>query len=217
VKRTQGRIFPRCGESLTIAIGPIASVGEPGEHGKRAVHPIYPAFVTKLLEQGHRVLLFATNAPDRRSLMDLQRCLRPDTLARHGARLHVADGHRLEGLLTDLSVADCVVASRLHGIVLAHALGLPVLALANDRAAVAHMNELRQLHHCLELDGLGAGDLLTAFSALSRRLTESAAVIYGASELARRAVVAHYDHVLRGISHELAPLVLVRPRNVPAH
>jgi polysaccharide pyruvyl transferase WcaK-like protein len=156
---------------------------------------VYAAFVTWLAEQGHTVVLFATDAADRGAVNDLQHRLRPDTLAKYGMRIQHAYVDTVHGLVDELSRMDCVVASRLHTVILTHVLGLPVLAIAHDRKVLAHMNDLRQLRHCVEIEELETAELERGFADLNAWLPEAAATIYAATELCRRSVVAQYEHV----------------------
>ncbi|MGH7468918.1 MAG: polysaccharide pyruvyl transferase family protein [Longimicrobiales bacterium] len=188
--RAQGRTFPRPGQALTVAFAPVSrDKHSPG---------LNAAFVAWLLEQGHTVLLFRTEQRDLRAMDEVRYGLRPDTLARFGSHLRQVAPQTVNELVNELASVDCVVASRLHGVAIAHALGLPVLALAPDRAAAAHMSDLRQLNHCLEQQAMEIADLTRGFGMLAHGLSESAAAIFAATELSRRQVAAQYARVFNG-------------------
>ena len=94
-----------------------------------------------------------------------------------------------------LATFDAVVAARFHGVLLAHVVGCPVLAVSHERKVATLMSELGHDAYCApidELDPAAAGAALTEL--LARRDALAAQIRELAAEYRRR-VDAQYDAV----------------------
>jgi polysaccharide pyruvyl transferase WcaK-like protein len=129
------------------------------------------AFVSSITSRGLRVLLYTTGGMDRAAVAELvTRVLelpatRPDLI-------EVADTSTVNRLLDALAMCDLVVASRLHGVILAHRLALPTLAISFDRKVQAHMSDVAQPEFCLDILRFNRDDLLASFDELARRVPQ---------------------------------------------
>jgi polysaccharide pyruvyl transferase WcaK-like protein len=63
-----------------------------------------------------------------------------------------------------------VIASRLHGLILAHLLAKPTLAISYDRKVRTHMKAMGQERFCLDLCDCTSSQLWDQFTALASEL-----------------------------------------------
>jgi polysaccharide pyruvyl transferase WcaK-like protein len=127
----------------------------------------------RLLLRGDRVTLFTTAVePD--AVRDTVTAIGPlPEPAR--ARLGFADTPDLESLFRALDSVHLVVAARLHGTLLAHVSGRPVLAVAHERKVRAHMEQMGHSAYCIDIQQFDADEglrLLDGMSAERRALGE---------------------------------------------
>jgi polysaccharide pyruvyl transferase WcaK-like protein len=71
-------------------------------------------------------------------------------------------------LLKKIAVADMVVASRLHSIILSHVLNKPTLAISWDRKVQAHMQDFDQSRYMIDIHSLNGDILKEKFDELER-------------------------------------------------
>ncbi len=107
-------------------------------------------FISKRLVEGHEIILFATDAPDR-EVSDL--ILRQLEAQKH-SRLTVVPVFSVRELLNQMSGFDFVIGSRLHGIILAHLCSIPTIAISYDRKVDQHMLEMEQERFCADIHAL---------------------------------------------------------------
>jgi polysaccharide pyruvyl transferase WcaK-like protein len=94
-----------------------------------------------------------------------------------------------------LASCDAVVAARFHGVLLAHVVGCPVIAVSHERKVATLMSELGHDAYCAPIDELDPaaasarlGDVLADRDAISAHIREVAADH-------RRRVDAQFDRV----------------------
>jgi hypothetical protein len=97
--------------------------------------------------------------------------------------------------LKGISRADLTVASRLHGVILSHLNGTPVLALSFDPKVDAHMSAVGQQDYCLNIDRLQFDVLVKRFNALKIRRENEAAHIRRRGLAFRRHLDTQYDRI----------------------
>jgi polysaccharide pyruvyl transferase WcaK-like protein len=156
------------------------------------------AFVAWLLSRGYEVVLFASSGSDRPVAAALLQAV--TAAAPHGTealRIRRASDDTLSDLLAELDRVDLVVASRLHGVVLAHLLGKPVVAVSFDRKVATHMASMGQQPYCLDIHEVGSDALQETFGRLEHTATAERARLEGTVAECRRAVEAQYDTVVR--------------------
>ncbi len=154
-------------------------------------------FVAWLVAQRHQVVLFATGGVDHLIIHDLLgRLAACSAEGKSPAEVRVAKDDTLKELLVELESVDAVVASRLHGLVLAHVLGKPAIALSFDRKVAAHMQEIGMEQYCLDLQTVNGTKLAEAFTRLEREAVHVWAVLDDARRTMRQALDAQYDAVI---------------------
>lgn len=169
------------GNRLLIAVSPIAFCDPrswPVSDGAR-----YSRYLTELAAflkwaaiAGHKLMLFATDGCDIDSMGDLVRILSSESIDPSQMQILASPpSQTTEELLKDIASADIVIASRLHGVMLSHLIGKPVIALSFDRKVDAHMIEIGQQDYCMNIDTFTLQTLVERFTDLNEaRETELA-------------------------------------------
>jgi len=188
--------------SPIVAIGPI-SYGDPENWPtpNPAVHQFYienlTTFAHWLIGRGYRILLFVSSGADRAAAGTLRERLQerygPDVLR----RVLEPPVTRVHEMLEEISKADLVVASRLHGVLLSHLLRKPVLAISWDRKVGAHMDDLGQAPYCVNIAQADFQLLCDTFAVLERNALQVREHIDAYIHSIRPLIDAQYDRLLQ--------------------
>jgi polysaccharide pyruvyl transferase WcaK-like protein len=150
-----------------------------------------------LLVAGHEVVLFSTDGPDKVSVAELQAEVGPSLSPEQRARLRAPEITGVARLLEILGSVEVVVSARFHGVLLAHVVGRPALAIAHERKVSTLMDEMGQSRFCTPIDAFDAaragqslGELLATRATLAADIRTRVAVY-------RRQVDEQYDQLLR--------------------
>jgi polysaccharide pyruvyl transferase WcaK-like protein len=148
-------------------------------------------FTRHLAAAGRRVVLFSTDGPDRLVMEDVwTSARRPDLVER-------ARTESLSDLFAALAQIDVVIASRLHGVILAQLAGCPVVALSYDWKVAKHMEDIGQSAYCQDIDEFDIPSLSGAVARLERQPdTERTSVEQRLDEFRSR-VRRQFEQVLR--------------------
>jgi polysaccharide pyruvyl transferase WcaK-like protein len=122
--------------------------------------------VSWLCERGHRVSLFTTETSDERCVGRIVEAL-PDRGAVRSGALSTSAPRSVAELVPAIARTDVVFATRLHGVILAHRLGVPAIAVSYDRKVDAHMALAGQEEYCLPIRGLTSAALVERFERLA--------------------------------------------------
>lgn len=164
---------------LVIGISPIIYLSSHGWPQREAAAyerylDLLGDFTASVLEAGQTVVLFTSAQMDQSAVKDLQARLSQNPMSKSwGSRLRQVDQASVDNQLEEIRKMDLVVASRLHGIILSHLLGKPVLAISYDRKVEAHMASMAQERFCLNLRESTPAQLWCGFTNLA---LQSAAV-----------------------------------------
>jgi polysaccharide pyruvyl transferase WcaK-like protein len=155
-------------ETRTVALSPISYLNP-------ACWPIgdadgYPAYVERattlaclLRDAGFRVLLCTSDGPDRAALADvLERieAVSPGSLG--SGEIASRDTPTNESLFACFDESDVVVASRLHGLILANLRGKPTVALSYDWKVDEHMRQMGLERYVRAIDSFDPAETVTA-------------------------------------------------------
>ena len=192
---------PLVGDRPVIGISPIAYGDErgwptPDEDKYRSYLKRLAALAAGLLSTGHDLMLFGTDTPDLLSVQDLKAEITSLASGADMARVHVPLVRNLPQLFDALAGVHAVVASRLHGVLLAQLAAIPVLALSYERKVETHMRALMHERFCLPIDGFDAATASALLSLLSEKRDEISSEIRRAVAERRREVELQYDAVL---------------------
>lgn len=131
-------------ERPTVALSPIAFLDPASWPAKDPnAYAVYVEQVvtlaTHLLERGWNVTLCTSDSPDVKTADEVYATVASRAEPELEGRLVRAETANLGGFLDTLRRADIVIASRLHGVILAHIVGTPTIALSYDWKVDEHM------------------------------------------------------------------------------
>ncbi len=131
----------------------------------------YEAFVRKLVEFGsrlandHRLTLFSTDIWfDAQTLEKLDLAIKAEMDGEHGQPIVRENVTSLEALLLLMSRMDYVITCRFHGVVFAHLMNTPVIALSHHSKVTTLMADLGLSEYCLDIDTFDQEQLAAAFA-----------------------------------------------------
>jgi len=166
-------------------------------------------FVRRLIARQNRVVLFATAAADHFVIEDLVRVLRASGLRNLDELLVVSSARTVPDLLNVLAAVDVVVASRLHGVLLAYACHLPVVALSYDRKVDYLVESLDQTDACLSIDTLQSERLLDTLDRVCAKRDAISKLLGVKVQAFRELLAEQYDRLF-------GPVVIDSPDGVEA-
>lgn len=187
---------------LVVGVNPIAycdprawPVQDEGRYRVYVRH--LSAMVQWVLRQGHHVLFFTTDGPDVATLEDVKMMISDPGIDSNTIQtLHVATTESPNNLLKGIAQVDLTIASRLHGVILSHLNGTPVLALSFDPKVDAHMKAVGQDKYCLGIDSLSHDALIERFTALRDARLQIRAHLHSQIREFRQLLDQQYDRIL---------------------
>jgi polysaccharide pyruvyl transferase WcaK-like protein len=190
----------RAGRRPVVAVSPLA-YGDPRVWPDKdpAHYQHHVASVAdlcgRILAQGWEIVLFFSDSPDAATVGDVLAILDARLTPEERARVRTPETRTLPALLRELAPVDLVVAGRLHGVLIAHVLGKPVLALAYERKVTALMSGMQHQALCLPIRGLDPRLAMTTLAGMLERREDWAADVRGKVSAYRRLVDGQYDHL----------------------
>jgi polysaccharide pyruvyl transferase WcaK-like protein len=126
----------------------------------------FALFASSLVRRSYSIALFGTDfGEDPATIEDLRMALRD----RHNIATPVYEPIKdVEGLLHEMSAMDYVVTCRYHGVVFAHLLNKPVLAISPHPKVADHMSALGLSKYCVDIQIIDPNLLADTFEALVR-------------------------------------------------
>jgi polysaccharide pyruvyl transferase WcaK-like protein len=153
------------------------------------------AFVSRLLREDHDVVLFHSAVADRPEIDEVLRRLDPDVASRRERQVSVPSIAHVGDLIARLRTLDCVVATRLHGVLLSYVTGRPVLAISYDPKVDTLLLDLGQSQHRVDVHDFSVPELWAAFVRLRDARHDVAAHVRRTVLSYRAALDAQYDHI----------------------
>lgn len=149
----------------------------------------------RAVRDGHEVAMFGTDRPDAAPVAECHAIAARQLTGDERTRLRITPVDDVAALMALLASFDAVVAARFHGVLLAHVVGCPVLAVSHERKVATLMAELGHQAYCAPIDDLDVAvwsarldELLAQRESLAAHIRERAADY-------RRRVDAQYDAV----------------------
>jgi polysaccharide pyruvyl transferase WcaK-like protein len=138
---------------------------------------LYNAFIGKLANfgswlasQSYEITLFGTDiGVDPQAIKDLQKTLQRQEVPQYGINHPVETVH---DLLATMSGMDYVVTCRFHGVVFAHLLNKPVLAIAHHPKVAELMSDLEMSIYCVDIRDFDPNLLAERFALMVVRTEE---------------------------------------------
>jgi polysaccharide pyruvyl transferase WcaK-like protein len=153
------------------------------------------AIAARAVRDGHEVAMFGTDRPDAAPVEECHAQAVAQLTGDERARLRVHAMESVGPLMALLGACDAVVAARFHGVLLAHVVGCPVIAVSHERKVATLMSELGHEGYCSPIDEL---DPAAASARLNEVLADRDGISAHIREVAgayRRRVDAQFDRV----------------------
>ena len=190
------------GSALTVGVSPIVYCDPqnwPRQDG--AVFEAYQrrldAVIGWLRADGHRVVLLSSNGSDGRLAQAMFKRLRTAAAPGSPGTLELADTGQVASFLCVAAKADIVVASRLHGVLLTHLTGTPVIALSHDRKVDAHMLEMDREAFRLDIEHFDLAQFQAAFHHMASRVADLRGATLARVAALRQRVLEQFEATLR--------------------
>jgi polysaccharide pyruvyl transferase WcaK-like protein len=133
----------------------------------------FAAFGAKLVHCDYRLMLFSTDIGfDFEAIDDLTRALTRGTNRSGSRSIMCPPVLETEGLLSQMYLMDYSVTCRFHGVVFAHLMNIPVLALSHHPKVATLMNDLGLSEYCLDIRSFDSEVLMETFIRLTNRRDE---------------------------------------------
>jgi polysaccharide pyruvyl transferase WcaK-like protein len=149
-----------------------------------------------LLASGYQLVLVASDGPDNRTIQELRESLIQLVGRTCLNQMEIPPVVTVEDFLFHVSQAQFLVASRLHGVVLAHLVGTPVIALSYDRKVKALMDAMEQMQFCLDIDDFDAEQVRDAVERLQGSMSETRKAIRNKGREFSLRLDGQYDSIL---------------------
>ena len=153
-------------------------------------------FMTDLIRQGYSIVLFSTDPPDRKVIHDVVKSFAKDVSFNINGKIRQPCTDTLNELFAQLRTVDCVVASRLHGVLLSQLLCIPVLAVSYDRKVDTHMADMGLSEYCLDIHSLETVSLIASFESLTTNADRIKASMKEKTADFARALESQYEFLL---------------------
>jgi polysaccharide pyruvyl transferase WcaK-like protein len=169
--------------------------------GNWEVHSRYLANLAdvaeRLIASNVEVVLISSDGPDKHTVKELERRIRQRVGGARLDKVHLPNTDTVNDFLRQAAGCEFVIASRLHGVILSHLVGTPVIALSYDRKVREHMNAIGQSGYCLNIDDFDADRLLGLVRTLRVNLANERASIRQKGKEFRSILGRQYDTVLQ--------------------
>jgi polysaccharide pyruvyl transferase WcaK-like protein len=153
-----------------------------------------------LVRAGHEVVLFTTDGPDRLAVDELRAEVLPALRPEERDLLRAPEVSGVPALLEILRGVHVVVSARFHGVLLAHVMGRPTLAIAHERKVATLMDDMGHKRFCWPIDGFDPAQAWRRFAELNEGRAALAADIRTQAAEYRRRVEHQYDQVLQALT-----------------
>jgi polysaccharide pyruvyl transferase WcaK-like protein len=182
-----------------VGISPMAYC-HPGVYWKKD-RRLYDSFIQKLsafgsalIRSGHRIVLFTTDIWfDSQTIEDLKNALETQVGLAQSHWITVRHVETTEALLSTMCLMDYVVTCRFHGVVFAHLLNKPVLAISPHPKVATLMNDIGLSEYCVDIDSFDSDLLLRRFSLLARNGESIKGVMAETLDGYRRKLASQFD------------------------
>jgi polysaccharide pyruvyl transferase WcaK-like protein len=153
------------------------------------------AIAARAVRDGHEVAMFGTDRPDAAPVEECHAIAARQLTADERPRLRLTPVDAVGPLIALLASCDAVVAARFHGVLLAHVVGCPVLAMSHERKVATLMSDLGHEAYCAPIDEIDVAAAYATLGQLLERRDALAAQIREVAAAYRRRIDTQYDTV----------------------
>jgi polysaccharide pyruvyl transferase WcaK-like protein len=161
----------------------------------------FAIFASALAKESYSLKMFGSDAGvDASAIEDLRTVLR----SRHNiATAPYEPVDSVEGLLARMAEMDYVVTCRFHGVVLAHILNKPVLAISHHPKVNDLMDALGMAQYCVDIQALDPMELAKRFASLVKHTSEVRQSMASSLAANRLKVTSQFDRLFPyNLAHE---------------
>jgi polysaccharide pyruvyl transferase WcaK-like protein len=185
----------------------------PGSQRCVAINPIYQNmshygdfvecicdFIQWLIERGDRVQLFRTTSIERLVIRDIWRELKKRYGNDTPDQIEEIQTSGYHDMMKQIVVADLIVASRLHAVILSHVINKPVLAISWDRKVTAHMEDMEQTRYMIDIDSINSAVLKSVFEDMEKDSDDIRMTLHNRIKSFQPELAEQYKQLLQIIS-----------------
>ncbi|AMN47446.1 hypothetical protein ACG33_10120 [Steroidobacter denitrificans] len=154
------------------------------------------AFAIGLIRRGYAVVLFSSDGADWHPVHEMHAALLAMPEVNHD-NLRSVLPTTVDELFAVLAQVDVVVASRLHGILLAHLAHKPVVAISYDRKVDTHMAYMEQTSYRLDIHSVDAAAIDRTFQDFLGQTKENSRSVSASSARLSELVASQYDTLIQ--------------------
>jgi polysaccharide pyruvyl transferase WcaK-like protein len=166
------------GDGLTVGISPMA-YRDPRRYWQKddEVYRRYisnlAAFCARLVRDRHRLRLFSSDIWfDLLAIGDLEKAIWTELGVDTTAMVTCEPVEDITDYMEQLSQVDCLVTCKFHGVVFAHLMNVPVLALPHHPKVSTLMHDFDMAEYCVNIDTFDADVLMESFERLNSNRNE---------------------------------------------
>jgi polysaccharide pyruvyl transferase WcaK-like protein len=153
----------------------------------------FAIFASAVAEGSYSLKMFGSDAgADTSAIEDLRTVLRNQ---HNIATPPYESVDSVEGLLSRMAEMDYVVTCRFHGVVLAHILNKPVLAISHHPKVAELMHSLGMAQYCVDIQAFDPSELARRFASLVTHTSEVRQSMASSLALNRYRVAAQFDQL----------------------
>jgi polysaccharide pyruvyl transferase WcaK-like protein len=170
----------------------------------------FSAFTCDLVDRSYSVQMFGSDlGSDPEAIEDLRNLISKN---RDDISLPTAHVDSLQSLLVAMAGMDIVVTCRYHGVVLAHLLNKPVLAVAHHRKVISLMDSLGLSEYCVDIKSFDAAQLTRKFNLLVEHYPEVKAQMSTVLKDFQRLAASQYDALFCPVPNDQTSIAQPPPR-----
>ena len=159
----------------------------------RYIHSL-ARFSASLVRSHYRLRILTTDIWfDQLAIVDLEAAIKNELDSETSPWVTCEPIDGINELLYQLSQVDCVVTSKYHGVIFAHLLNKPILAISHHLKVATLMNELGLSEYCVEIRTLDADLLRKTFDRLAANAAALKAYMPTKAASYSRAITIQFD------------------------
>jgi polysaccharide pyruvyl transferase WcaK-like protein len=182
-----------------IGVSPIAYLSRIWPESDTTVYSAYVnclvRFIADMTRRGHSVAVFTSDPVDWSAVRDIESAWKDLPDASPPGQVEFLRTFTLQDFLAQVSSLDIFIASRLHGVLLAHLQSTPTVAVSYDRKVDVYMRDADQEAYRIDIRTLSLPDLEERVDRLSARAPEVRERLRSMRLTNRARLAEQYDHV----------------------
>jgi polysaccharide pyruvyl transferase WcaK-like protein len=153
-------------------------------------------FCARLVRARYRLRLFTTDIWfDQRAIIDLEAAIKNELAIETSPWITSEPISGIDELLSQISQLDCVVTSKFHGVIFAHLLTKPILAISHHYKVDTLMTDLGLSEYCVDIRTFDVDVLTATFERLLANLGDIAACMPRTVAAYRRELALQFDQL----------------------